>query len=296
VKVDGLRIHCEYDVAVEPPAQLGEGPRWDAQTGTLLWVDILGRRLHRYDPGRACDDWVQLDELVSAALPRASGHPLLGLPDGFYEVDGRKLSRLVPLEADRPENRTNDAACDPEGRLWAGTMALDERTPSGGLYRIDADLTVTRVLDGTTISNGLGWGPGGDRFYFIDSPTRRIDVFDYDAAAGAIDNRRPFAAVAVEGAVPDGLAVDAEGCIWVALHGGWGLHRYSPGGELVAEVRLPVAKVTSCCFGGTDLRDLYVTTRRESLSERELQQQPLAGVLFRLDVGVAGLPTHAFAG
>jgi sugar lactone lactonase YvrE len=296
VKVDGLRIHCEYDVAVEPPAQLGEGPRWDAQTGTLLWVDILGRRLHRYDPARACDDWVHIGELVSAALPRASGHPLLGLPDGFYEVDGRKLSRLVPLEAERPENRTNDAACDPEGRLWAGTMALDERTPSAGLYRIDADLTVTRVLEGTSISNGLGWSPGGDRFYFIDSPTRRIDVFDFHAAVGAIDNRRPLATVPVRDGVPDGLAVDAEGCVWVALHGGWGLNRYSPEGELVAEVRLPVAKVTSCCFGGPELRDLYVTTRRESLSERELQQQPLAGVLFRLDVGVAGLPTHAFAG
>ena len=296
MSADGLRIPCEYDVAVEPPAQLGEGPRWDAQTGTLLWVDILGRRLHRYDPALGRDDWVQLDRLVSAALPRASGHPLLGLPDGFYEADGRDLSLVVPLEADRPENRTNDAACDPQGRLWAGTMALDEHTPTAGLYRIDTDLTVTKVVDGTTISNGLGWSPGRDRFYFIDSPTRRIDVFDHDAGSGAIENRRPLAAVQVRDAVPDGLAVDAEGCIWAALHGGWGLNRYSPAGELMGHVELPVARVTSCCFGGSDLRDFYVTTRREGLSERELREQPLAGVLLRLDVGVAGLPTHAFAG
>ena len=175
-------------------------------------------------------------------------------------------------------------------------MALDELSPVAGLYRIDADLSVTTVLTGTTISNGLGWSPPGERFYFIDSPTRRIDVFDLDPASGALENRRPLAAVEVEGAVPDGLNVDAEGCVWVALHGGWGLNRYSPDGELVAEVRLPVAKITSCCFGGPELRDLYVTTRSEGLSDAERAAQPLAGALLRLDVGVAGLPTHPFAG
>jgi sugar lactone lactonase YvrE len=165
-----------------------------------------------------------------------------------------------------------------------------------GLYRVDPDLTVTTMLTGTTISNGLGWSPSGERFYFIDSPTCRIDVFDFDPASGALENRRPLAAVEVEGAVPDGLAVDAEGGVWVALHGGWGLHRYSSGGELLDAVSLPIARITSCCFGGPELRDFYVTTRREGLSEAELAEQPLAGALLRLDVGVAGLPTHAFAG
>jgi sugar lactone lactonase YvrE len=175
-------------------------------------------------------------------------------------------------------------------------MALDERSPSGALYRVDPDCTVTTVLTGTTISNGLGWSPSGTRFYFIDSPTCRVDVFDCDLATGTLDNRRLLTAVEVEGAVPDGLNVDAEGCVWVALHGGWGLNRYSPQGELVAEVRLPVAKVTSCCFGGPELRDLYVTTRRDGLSDAEVARQPLAGALLSLDVGVAGLPTDAFAG
>ena len=121
-------------------------------------------------------------------------------------------------------------------------------------------------------------------------------MFDFDPETGALEYRRRFAAVEVEGAVPDGLAVDAEGGVWVALHGGWGLRRYAPDGELAAVVDLPVARVTSCCFGGADLRDLYVTTRREGLSPSELTAQPLAGALLRLDVGVAGLPTHAFAG
>ena len=203
---------------------------------------------------------------------------------------------MVPLEADLLDNRTNDGACDAYGRLWVGTMALDERSPGAALYRVDADLRVTRALAGTTISNGLGWSPDGARFYFIDSPTRRVDVFAYDPATGALGERRPLVSVEAGGAVPDGMAVDAEGCLWVALHGGWGLNRYSPRGELLDEVRLPVAKVTSCCFGGPELKDLYVTTRRESLSDADLVQQPLAGALLRLDPGVAGLPTYAFAG
>ena len=175
-------------------------------------------------------------------------------------------------------------------------MALDERSSLGALYRVDVDLRATRVLTGTTISNGLGWSPSGTSFYFVDSPTCRIDVFDFDPASGALENRRPLAAVNVEGAVPDGMNVDAEGGVWVALHGGWGLRRYSPEGELLAELGLPMARITSCCFGGPDLRDLYVTTRREGLSAAEVAAQPLAGALLRLDVGVAGLPTHAFAG
>ena len=144
----------------------------------------------------------------------------------------------MPIDAERTDTRTNDGACDAAGRLWVGTMALDERSPLGGLYRVDADLSVTTVLTGTTISNGLGWSPAGESFYFIDSPTRRVDVFDFDPETGALENRRRFAAVEVEGAVPDGLAVDAEGGVWVALHGGWGLRRYAPDGELAAVVDL----------------------------------------------------------
>ena len=233
--------------------------------------------------------------VVSLALPRRRGGVVVGLPDGLHLLGGGGAG-FVPIETERAGTRTNDGACDAAGRLWVGTMALDERSPVAALYRVEADLSVTTVLTGTTISNGLGWSPSGRRFYFIDSPTRRVDMFAFDPATGALEDRRPFAAVEVEGAVPDGLAVDAEGGVWVALHGGWGLHHYSPEGELVAVVALPVARVTSCCFGGGHLRDLYVTTRREGLSTAERAAQPLAGALLRLDAGVAGLPTHAFAG
>ena len=287
---------ADLEVAAAASAELGEGPRWDVATQSLLWVDIPAKVVHRYDPATRSDTARQVAGVVSLALPRRRGGVVIGLPDGIHVLDGERSPLVAPIEADEPGTRTNDGACDAAGRLWVGTMALDERSPLGALYRVDPDLSVTTLLTGTTISNGLGWSPSGERFYFIDSPTRRVDVFDFDAETGALERRRPLAAVEVEGAVPDGLNVDAEGCVWVALHGGWGLNRYSPEGELVAEVRLPVARVTSCCFGGPELRDLYVTTRREGLGAAEAAAQPLAGALLRLDVGVAGLPTHAFAG
>ncbi len=286
----------DFDIAVLPTAELGEGPRWDAATSTLLWVDIPGKSVHRYDPATGKDTSSKAPDVVSLALPRRRGGVIIGLPDGLHVLDGERSPLLAPLDAASRDTRTNDGACDAAGRLWVGTMALDEASSLGGLYRVDADLSVTAILTGTTISNGLGWSPSGDRFYFIDSPTRRVDVFDCDLTAGTIENRRLFVTVEVEGAVPDGMSVDAEGCLWVALHGGWGLRRYSPDGDLIAEVGLPVERITSCCFGGDDLRDLYVTTRREGLSAGELAEQPLAGALLRVDAGVAGLPTHAFAG
>ena len=286
----------EFEIAVLPTAKLGEGPRWDEATATLLWVDIPGKSVHRYDPVTGEDAVRQVSDVVSLALPRRRGGVVVGLPDGLHFLNGTQSIGLVAIESERPDTRTNDGACDAAGRLWVGTMALDERSPVAALYRVDPDYSVTTILTGTTISNGLGWSPSGRSFYFIDSPTCRVDVFDCDLATGTLENRRPFAAVEVEGAVPDGLTVDAEGCLWVALHGGWGLNRYASGGELVAEVRLPVARVTSCCFGGPELQDLYVTTRRDGLSDAEVALQPLSGALLCLDVGVAGLPTDTFAG
>lgn len=288
--------YTEFEVAVEAEAALGEGPRWDAASATLLWVDIPNRCVHCYDPATGQDVSQPVPGVVSLALPRRSGGVVIGLRDGLHLLDGERPTLLAGIEAERSDTRTNDGACDAAGRLWVGTMALDESSPVAGLYRVDPDCSVTTVLSGTTISNGLGWSPDGETFYFIDSPTRRVDAFDFDPVTGTLEHRRPLAAVDVEGAVPDGMNVDSEGCLWVALHGGWGLNRYSPDGELLAEVRLPVARITSCCFGGAELRDLYVTTRRDGLSNAELTQQPLAGALLRLDPGVAGLPTHEFGG
>lgn len=301
-----------FEVAVECHSLLGEGPCWDGRAGVLYWVDIVAGRVHRYEPDSGRDSSAQVGAPVGFVVPRASGGLVVGLGTGLAVLDGDAFDissharpavaaqALMALETPAGTTRTNDGCCDAAGRLWVGTMALDERSPLGGLFRVDADLAAECVITGTTISNGHDWSPSRDRFYFVDSPTRRINVFDHDPATGTIENRRALATLDPgeigADAVPDGLRVDADGCLWVALHGGWGLRRYSPDGELLARVELPVARVTCCCFGGEGLRDLYVTTRRDGLSDPELEAQPLAGSLLRLDPGVAGLPSHPFAG
>jgi sugar lactone lactonase YvrE len=192
------------------------------------------------------------------------------------------------IEPDRPGNRANDAKCDPAGRLWLGTMAYDEEPGAGSLYRVDADLALTRVLDALTISNGLGWSPDGSRMYFVDSPTRRVDVLDYALEDGTASARRPFVDASPFAGLPDGLAVDGEGCVWMAMYGGAAVHRFSPEGVLLETVGLPVEKPTSCCFAGPALDRLVITSARDD--------QGAGGDLFVVDAGVTGSPTVAFAG
>ena len=254
----------DFEVAVGARAGLGEGPRWDAATQTLLWVDIPAKLVHRYDPATRTNTTQQVADVVSLALPRRRGGVVIGLPDGLHLLDAERSPLIAAIESEQAGTRTNDGACDAAGRLWVGTMALDERSPLGALYRVDANLSVTTVLTGTTISNGLGWSPSGQDFYFIDSPTRRVDVFDFDPETGALENRRPLAAVEVEGAVPDGLTVDAEGGVWVALHGGWGLQ------PLLARGR---ARRRGATAGGQDHELLLRGTR----AARPVRDDPTRG-------------------
>jgi sugar lactone lactonase YvrE len=189
----------------------------------------------------------------------------------------------------------NEGGADPVGNFWCGSMAYDEHEGGGALYRLAPDLTARKVLDGVTISNGLGFSPDGTRAYYVDTPTRRVDAFDH--ADGALTGRRTAFPIADGPGSPDGLTVDAEGCVWVALFDGAAVHRYSPDGALLAAVPLPVAQVTACTFGGPDLDRLYVTTSREGLDGDALAAQPLAGALFCVDLpGVRGLPVLEFGG
>jgi sugar lactone lactonase YvrE len=190
----------------------------------------------------------------------------------------------------------NDGKCDAAGRFWAGTMALDERGGAGALYRLDPDGHVETMIDGVTISNGLDWSDDGRLMYFIDTPTQSVDVFDFDLASGRIANRRSFARIDPVDGAPDGLTLDAEGFVWVALWGGSRVRRYAPDGALDSIVRVPATYVTSCAFGGADLGDLYITTARIKLSEADRASQPLAGGLFRARPGVRGRPPHRFSG
>jgi sugar lactone lactonase YvrE len=281
-------------VAAAAPAELGEGPVWDAARAELIWVDVDRGLVHRRSPGRA-DVTLDAGQPVGCAVPRESGGLALALRDGFALVaSGGGEPRLVaPVERERPDTRMNDGACDPRGRFWAGTMSLRGDTRSAALYRLEPDLTVARVLPGISVSNGIGWAPDGATLYHVDSPRGRVDVYDFDAAAGAIAGRRTVIEVAPALGSPDGLTVDSEGGVWVALWGGGAVQRYSPDGSLEGRIELPVTNVTSCCFGGGcgDLNTLYVTT-----AARGAAHEPLAGAVFACRPGVRGLPSTPFAG
>jgi sugar lactone lactonase YvrE len=230
---------------------------------------------------------------VAAVIrPRRQGGAVIGVERGFAleEADGA-LTHLRELWSDK-HVRMNEGGCDPDGRFYCGSMAYDQRPGAGALYRLDPDGSVRVVLGNVTISNGLEWSPDGSRAYYNDTPTHRIDVFDYDGESG-LTGRRPFAEVAAEAGGPDGLTVDEEGGVWVALYGGGVVRRYTPDGVLDEVIEVAAKKVTACTFGGTDLDQLFITTSREGLGPGE---DPLAGSLFRAPVSVAGLPVREFAG
>jgi sugar lactone lactonase YvrE len=289
--------------AADPPELLvdfksfiGEGPVWDARIGRLAWVDILEGRLYLTARDGATRT-IQLPSPVGCLVPRASGGWAVALADGFWSVaEDAAVARLADVQSDRPDLRFNDGKCDPQGRFWAGTMALDHRPGAGALYRLDADLTVHRMLDDVSISNGLDWSLDGRTMYYVDTPTHRIDQFAFDPATGAISDRRPFVIIPEADGNPDGLTVDAEGAIWLALWDGWVVRRYVPDGTIEREVRLPCSEVTCPAFGGPDLDELYITSAWELLSEAQHAREPLAGGLFRARPGVRGRLPNAFAG
>ncbi|MEU4166215.1 SMP-30/gluconolactonase/LRE family protein [Streptomyces sp. NPDC026665] len=300
------------EVAVAAHAALGEGPTWDVRAGRLIWVDILGSRIHTYDPASGRRTVLATEQHVGAAKPRAGGGLVVNLRDGvgLYGPDGSGDSGAGPQGATEPEaagsapaggsfrwlhrepvpgRRANDAAVAPDGSLWFGTMRYDEAPGGGTLSRIAPDGTVRPILDDVSVSNGTGWSPDGRRVYYIDSPTRRIDVFDIGDDLLPF-GRRPFATV--EDGFPDGLTVDAEGCVWVALWDGGAVRRYTPDGVLDRVIELPVRRPTACAFGGPELTDLYITTARTGLDA----PHPMSGSLLVVPGAGKGLPQPEFAG
>ncbi|MEU6536669.1 SMP-30/gluconolactonase/LRE family protein [Streptomyces sp. NPDC047000] len=278
-----------YEVAVRAEAALGEGPTWDAAAGRLIWLDILNSRVHTYDPVTGRRTVRVTEQHVGAAKPRAGGGLVLNLRDGVGLTDPDGTFRWLHHEP-VPGRRGNDAAVAPDGSLWAGTMRYDEAPGGGTLSRITADGTAETVLGDVTISNGIGWSPDGHLMYYIDSPTRRIDVFRYED--GRATDRRRFAEIEPGAGSPDGLTVDAEGCVWVALWDGSAVRRYTPDGELERAVVLPVPRVTACAFGGPALTDLYITTARVGLTA----PHPMAGSLLVVPHAAKGLPQPPFTG
>ncbi|POX53801.1 calcium-binding protein [Streptomyces sp. Ru71] len=278
-----------YEVAVRAEAALGEGPTWDAGAGRLVWVDILGCRVHTYDPVTGRRTVRTTEQHVGAAKPRAGGGLVLNLRDGVGLLDDDGAFRWLHREP-VPGRRANDAAVAPDGALWAGTMRYDEAPGGGTLSRLTGHGAVELVLDDVAVSNGTGWSPDGRLMYYIDSPTRRVDVFSHDG--GRVTDRRPFVEIEEGAGFPDGLTVDADGCVWVALWDGAAVRRYTPDGRLEKVIELPTPRVTACAFGGPGLTDLYVTTARVGLTA----PHPVAGSLLVVPDAGKGLAQPAFAG
>jgi sugar lactone lactonase YvrE len=277
----------------EPCTDHGEGPYWDARAGRLLFVDRLAGVVAEWDLSGPVTRHA-VGDVAAAIRARAAGGYVLALERGFAFAsdDLEVITPLPPLFADEAL-RMNDGGCDPQGRFYCGSMAYEMTPGAGTLYRLDTDLSVDRVLAGSTISNGLQWSRDGSTVFYSDTGTGRVDAFDFHGDTGTFSRRRVFVDLAGAPGAPDGLAIDEDDGLWVALWGGGAVHRYDARGVLTEVVELPVPKVTACAFGGHDGRTLYITTSREGLS---VDEYPEAGALFSIPAGIRGADQHLYQG
>lgn len=285
------------ELLVEELALLGEGPLWLPDSKQIVWVDIEGGCIHLFTPGTGVKRVIPVGQRVGAIVPAVDGRMICALQNGLYflDLESEHLEFIDDPESDRPGNRFNDGKCDPAGRFWAGTMPMEWGDPLGALYRLDSEGKVLKMLTDVGCSNGLAWNAEATSMYYIDTATGRVDHFDYDVLTGSIENRRTAFHFPAGQGFPDGMTMDSEGMLWVAHWGGSCVSRWNPiSGECLERVQLPVSQVTSCCFGGEQLEELYITSARTGLSEEQLQREPLAGGIFKYTPGVRGMPAHVY--
>jgi len=294
-------VSMPVELVLDAHAELAEGPLWDAERQVLWWVDITTGRVHRFDPATGNDAVIEIGRPVGCVALRVDGGLVVAAPEGLlaFNPETGGLEPITRFEPGPVPLRCNDGKCDPQGRFWIDRLALDRAPGTSSLVRLGAPGPVSQgprfetVLRGLTIPNGLDWSADGKRMYFVDSPTRVVSMFDFDAMSGAIANGGSFARVDASlglpaSAVPDGLTVDEEDCVWVAVWGGGCVLRFAPDGSLFGRIDIPVARVSSCAFGGADLTDLFITTAWEDATPDELAAQPSAGGIFRARPGVRG--------
>ena len=280
-------------------SQLGEGPLWDEREGSIIWVDVpagLIRSLH-LESGRVAQ--VDVGQPVGCVVARARGGYVVGMRGGLAELnaigDGATFSVIAPIEPDVRTMRLNDGKCDPHGRFWVGSLSTAVESGRGTLYCLHPDGELSAVLGGLTISNGLAWSADASTMYFIDTLTNKVDAFDF-ARSGMLSRRRAAVTIPVDQGLPDGMCIDAEDCLWVALFGGSAVHRYSPTGELLAIVEVATPNVTSCAFGGPGLSQLYITTATWGGPESDRARDEHAGMLFVVAPGVVGAAVGTYSG
>jgi len=289
-----------WEVVTEHSCLLGEGPVWDKRQKRILWVDIINGEVHSFYPDTNQHQTCKVAHMVGAIALMKTGGLIAALNDGFASIDlnSGAIHFMSEVETHLPGNRFNDGKCDPAGRFWAGTMSISSIPCAGSLYALEKDLTVKMKLDGITCSNGIAWSPDHKTLYYIDTPTMQVVAYNYDIITGNIKDGRTVVTISKGEGYPDGMTIDTEGMLWIALWDGWKVARYNPlTGEQLHEIILPVSRATSCVFGGDTLNDLYITSAREGLSEADLNEQPLAGSLFVIKkTGYKGMDAFEFDG
>lgn len=282
------------EVVVAGDARLGEGPTWDTRTSRLVWVDVLDCKIHSTDTGSGSTVSIDVPSHIGAVVPRDAGGFVAALADGFWAI-GDGDQRLIAAVDAGDEMRFNDGKCDPAGRFWAGTMGYSEEPGRGHLYRLDLQGSVSKQLAGITVSNGLAWSGDQRTMFYIDTPTRRVDRFAFDPDSGAISDRQAFFEIEANAGYPDGMTIDAQDGLWIAMWDGGRVHRYVDG-RLDRVIEMPVSRPTSVTFGGPELEEMFVTSASVGLSVQQRTEQPLAGALFRIRPGVTGVPAVAYQG
>jgi sugar lactone lactonase YvrE len=286
----------DVKLVCDAKAELGEGPIWSQRDQAVYWVDIKGRKLHRYGLDGATASW-PMPENISWVCEREDRPGFIAGFDrviGELQLDPVAITPRLTPEADIPGNRLNDAKVDPLGRIWFGTMQDAEKDPSGSFYRLDGDFSFHREDTGYFCTNGPAFSPDGKTLYHNET-VGDAAIYQFDLQPdGGLSNKRVFARFPAGEGYPDGMTTDAEGCLWVAHWDGWGVSRYRPDGTRERFIELPVSQVTSCTFAGNRLDRLFVTSARIGISPEKLENEPAAGGLFEIDPGVCGLPTNKF--
>ncbi|MFT3750894.1 MAG: SMP-30/gluconolactonase/LRE family protein [Agriterribacter sp.] len=283
---------------IETKAFLGEGAIWHPLEHALYWVNIEEKTLHIYDPATKENKTFNMGERIGTVVFDKNGNAIAALQNGIHKIDIRtgEISFIANPVPDK-NTRFNDGKCDPEGRFWVGTMHINQVEGAGLLYRMDHDLSIHKILDGVTVSNGIVWSLDKKLMYYIDSPLKRVDVFDYDNETGAVNNRRTAFKIPVGLGFPDGMTIDDEGYLWIAIWGGSCVGKFDPlTGEIKQKIIVPAPHVSSCAFGGKNMDTLYITTARENLTRDELRKYPLSGSVFSAKLNSKGIPANFFKG